>query len=154
MADCERQRNFKNGTLLYSYLVLYPILPRYRSPLVHDSTADFLLTQEIPLGHNWPPSKLEKIRKGFCLRKRRSRKIDIKHQKHDITSLSDEYPSKFQDFCCLPEYTRSLRLEEAVAGLELSGWSAVNEPPLERKKNKRLQIKMLRDMSRTHFVNS
>lgn len=55
-----------------------------------------------------------------------------------ITSLSEEYPSKFQDFCCLPEYTRSLRLEEAEGGLELSGRSLVKEPPL--KKNTSVKI--------------
>lgn len=133
-----------NATLLYYYPVLCPSLPRCHSPLRHGSTADFLLIQVTPLGHNWPPSKLETIRKEFCLCMGRSGNIDIKHQKHDITSLSDEYPSKFQDFWCLPEYTKSLRLEEAVGGLELSGWSAVNEPPLKRNKKNKIhhQIKM------------
>ena len=55
----------------------------------------------------------------------------LESTKQSITSLSDEYPPKFQDFCCPPEYTRSLRLEEAVGGLELSGGSLVNEPPLK-----------------------
>lgn len=131
-----RGKGIKEYSSFY-YLVLYPSLPHYHSPPVHGSTADSLPTQETPLGHNWPPSKLETIRKEFCLCKGRSGEIDTKHQKRNITSLLDEYPSKFQDFCCLPEYTRSLRLEEAVGGLELSGWSAVNEPPLETKKTTR-----------------
>lgn len=70
------------------------------------------------------------------MRKKKEKKKTL--EKCCITSLSEEYPSKFQDFCCLPEYTRSLRLEEAEGGLELSGRSLVKEPPL--KKNTSVKI--------------
>lgn len=71
----------KRNSISY-YLVLYPIQPRYRSPLVHGSTADYLATQGTPLGHSWPPSKLETITKGYCicLCKGRTGRIYTKHK--------------------------------------------------------------------------
>ena len=71
-----------------------------------------------------------------------------------ITSLSDEYPSNFHDFCCRPEYTKSLRLEDAVGGLELSGWSSVNDPPLGKGKWKIEIVSQKVDQFHIHACNS